>query len=165
MRKDGTAFKRAFGERLFNRRTELALSGREAAESSLVSTSIIYRCESGASLPESDALIRLVNNLRIDVSDILPKCKSQQETSCTIPKKINLKEITKEQFTELFSEAIALRRKELGESQVDLAEKLDTTQSLVSRWENGTDTPRSMMFIRLMQVLQFDPFGIATAKR
>ena len=163
MQKEEKAFRRAFGEKLHSRRVELDLSGREAAESSFVSTAIIYRCETGESLPESDAFIRIVNNLHIDVSDILPSSKI--EASLTASKKIDLKEITKEQFTQLFSEAIAVRRKELGDSQGDLAEKIDATQSMVSRWENGTETPRSTMFIRLMKVLQFDPFGIAKAKR
>lgn len=165
VRPDEITFRQSLGKVIHEKRIRLSLTGKQASEKSLVSNRLISECENGKVSPDSYALIRLMENLDFRLSDLGIAIGNKSQQDSQIPQKISLKEITKQQFTKIFSEALANRRRELGESQVDLAEKLETTQSAVSRWEHGTETPRSMMFIRLMKVLQFDPFGIAKAKR
>ena len=45
------------------------------------------------------------------------------------------------------------RRKELGMTQMELAEKMEVDQSSVACWENGTTGPHRSKLIRLAKVL------------
>ena len=49
---------------------------------------------------------------------------------------------------------IAERRKELGYSQKDLAEKLNITDKAVSKWETGRSSPDVSMLIPLAEELE-----------
>lgn len=53
----------------------------------------------------------------------------------------------------LFNEMLMKRRKELGMTQDDLAEKLSVSRQSVSRWENGECMPDSEKLLRLSDVL------------
>lgn len=53
----------------------------------------------------------------------------------------------------LFNEMLMRRRKELGMTQDDLAEKLSVSRQSVSRWENGECMPDSEKLLRLSDVL------------
>ena len=54
----------------------------------------------------------------------------------------------------LFNEMLMKRRRELGMTQDDLAEKLDISRQSVSRWENGECMPDSDKLIKLSDVLE-----------
>lgn len=49
---------------------------------------------------------------------------------------------------------IAARRKELGMTQANLAEKIHVTDKAVSRWERGLSVPDSDMLISISEVLE-----------
>lgn len=53
----------------------------------------------------------------------------------------------------LFNEMLIKKRKELGMTQEDLAEKLSVSRQSVSRWENGECLPDSERLLRLSDVL------------
>jgi transcriptional regulator with XRE-family HTH domain len=57
----------------------------------------------------------------------------------------------------LLSEAIRLRREELGLDQSELAERLGVGQQTVSRWETGSGLPRRERLPQLADALDFDP--------
>jgi transcriptional regulator with XRE-family HTH domain len=57
----------------------------------------------------------------------------------------------------LLSEAIRLRREELGLDQSELAERLGVGQQTVSRWETGSGLPRRERLPQLADALEFDP--------
>ena len=61
--------------------------------------------------------------------------------------------IKKEVKNMLFNEILMKRRKELGITQDDLAEKLDISRQSISRWENGECMPDSERLIKLSDVL------------
>jgi transcriptional regulator with XRE-family HTH domain len=56
----------------------------------------------------------------------------------------------------LLSEAIRLRREELGLDQSELAGRLGVGQQTVSRWETGTGLPRRERLPQLAEALEFD---------
>ena len=49
---------------------------------------------------------------------------------------------------------IAKRRKELGYTQQELAEKLNVSDKVVSKWETGRSLPDTSIIIDLAEVLQ-----------
>ena len=57
----------------------------------------------------------------------------------------------------LLSEAIRLRREELGLDQSELAERLGVGQQTVSRWETGAGLPRRERLPQLASSLEFEP--------
>jgi transcriptional regulator with XRE-family HTH domain len=57
----------------------------------------------------------------------------------------------------LLSEAIRLRREELGLDQSELAGRLGVGQQTVSRWETGSGLPRRERLPQLAEALEFDP--------
>ena len=57
----------------------------------------------------------------------------------------------------LLSEAIRLRREELGLDQSELALRLGVGQQTVSRWETGSGLPRRERLPQLADALEFDP--------
>jgi transcriptional regulator with XRE-family HTH domain len=57
----------------------------------------------------------------------------------------------------LLSEAIRLRREELGLDQSELAERLGVGQQTVSRWETGHGLPRRERLPQLADALEIDP--------
>lgn len=56
----------------------------------------------------------------------------------------------------LLSEAIRLRREELGLDQSELARRLGVGQQTVSRWETGTGLPRRDRLPQLADSLELD---------
>jgi transcriptional regulator with XRE-family HTH domain len=57
----------------------------------------------------------------------------------------------------LLSEAIRLRREELGLDQSELAYRLGVGQQTVSRWETGAGLPRRDRLPQLASALELDP--------
>lgn len=57
----------------------------------------------------------------------------------------------------LLSEAIRLRREELGLDQSELAQRLGVGQQTISRWETGHGLPRRERLPQLADALDFDP--------
>ena len=53
-----------------------------------------------------------------------------------------------------FNETLIKRRKEVGMTQDDLAEKLGVSRQSVSKWENGECMPDSEKLIKLAEVLE-----------
>jgi transcriptional regulator with XRE-family HTH domain len=47
-------------------------------------------------------------------------------------------------------------RQQVGYSQVDIAEKLNTSQQTISRWELGIRTPKPKQAKRLAEVLGYE---------
>ena len=54
----------------------------------------------------------------------------------------------------IFSEKLMQRRKALGMTQEDLAERLDVSRQTVGKWENGDFMPDADKFIRLADILE-----------
>ena len=62
------------------------------------------------------------------------------------------------------AEVISSRRKELGMTQKDLAEKLNITDKAVSKWERGIACPDTASIPKLAQVLGISLEELMTAK-
>ena len=62
------------------------------------------------------------------------------------------------------AEVIASRRRELGLTQKDLAEKLNTTDKAVSKWERGIACPDTAAIPKLAQILGISIEELMTAK-
>jgi len=62
------------------------------------------------------------------------------------------------------AEVISSRRKELGMTQKDLAEKLNITDKAVSKWERGIACPDTATIPKLAQVLGISLEELMTAK-
>ena len=62
------------------------------------------------------------------------------------------------------AEVIANRRKELGLTQKDLAEKLNITDKAVSKWERGIACPDTAAIPKLAQILGISIEELMTAK-
>ena len=56
-----------------------------------------------------------------------------------------------------FGEQLRRRRKELGYSREELAQKLGITGSAVGNYETGVSAPRESVLLRLFDVLQVEP--------
>lgn len=56
-----------------------------------------------------------------------------------------------------FGEQLRSRRKELGYSREELAQKLGITSSAVGNYETGVSAPRESVLLRLFDVLQVEP--------
>ena len=56
-----------------------------------------------------------------------------------------------------FGEQLRRRRKELGYSREELAQKLGITSSAVGNYETGVSAPRESVLLRLFDVLQVEP--------
>src|SRR5258708_17505828 len=54
----------------------------------------------------------------------------------------------------ILGQRIQQRRKDFGMSQMEFAEKLDTAQAQVSRYETGQNDPTSEVIIRMAQILR-----------
>lgn len=54
------------------------------------------------------------------------------------------------------SNFIKLKRKELGITQNELAEKLSVTEKAISRWETGRGTPDISLLLPLSKALNVD---------
>ena len=61
------------------------------------------------------------------------------------------------------AEVISSRRKELGMTQKDLAEKLNITDKAVSKWERGIACPDTAVIPRLAQILGISLEELMTA--
>ena len=62
------------------------------------------------------------------------------------------------------AEVISSRRKELGLTQKDLAEKLDITDKAVSKWERGLACPDTALIPKLAVILGITIEELMTAK-
>lgn len=62
------------------------------------------------------------------------------------------------------AEVIASRRRELGLTQKDLAEKLNITDKAVSKWERGIACPDTAAIPKLAQILGISIEELMTAK-
>jgi transcriptional regulator with XRE-family HTH domain len=62
------------------------------------------------------------------------------------------------------AEVIASRRKELGMTQKDLAEKLNITDKAVSKWERGVACPDTAAIPQLAQILGISIEELMTSK-
>ena len=62
------------------------------------------------------------------------------------------------------AEVISTRRKELGLTQKDLAEKLNITDKAVSKWERGIACPDTAVIPKLAQILGVSLEELMTAK-
>lgn len=62
------------------------------------------------------------------------------------------------------AEVISSRRKELGLTQKDLAEKLDITDKAVSKWERGLACPDTALIPKLAGILGITIEELMTAK-
>ena len=62
------------------------------------------------------------------------------------------------------AEVISSRRKELGMTQKDLADKLNITDKAVSKWERGIACPDTAVIPRLAQILGISLEELMTAK-
>lgn len=62
------------------------------------------------------------------------------------------------------AEVISSRRKELGMTQKDLAEKLNITDKAVSKWERGIACPDTAAIPKLAQILGISLEELMTAK-
>ena len=62
------------------------------------------------------------------------------------------------------AEVISSRRKELGLTQKDLAEKLDITDKAVSKWERGLACPDTALIPKLAGILGLTIEELMTAK-
>ncbi len=163
IREDEIQFRSSLATVVLNRRKESALTQQDIAEKANVHLTKISQIETEAGTALPDTMIRIMQAMKLSLSDFgvqIPNVQDQPK-----PRKINLATITREDFREVFAKMMVERRKAVGMSQADLAARLETNQAAVSRWEHEEDIPGSMMFIRIMQVLEFDPFGIATKKR
>ena len=56
-----------------------------------------------------------------------------------------------------FGEQLRRRRKELGLSREELADKLGVTRSAVGNYETGLSAPKESVLLRLFDVLQVEP--------
>ena len=56
-----------------------------------------------------------------------------------------------------FGEQLRQRRKELGLSREELADKLGVTRSAVGNYETGLSAPKESVLLRLFDVLQVEP--------
>ena len=54
-------------------------------------------------------------------------------------------------------ELIATARTSAGLTQVGLAAAIGTTQSVISRWERGADTPRVDTLVRILRACGYEP--------
>ena len=54
-------------------------------------------------------------------------------------------------------ELIAAARTGAGLTQVELAAAIGTTQSAISRWERGADSPRVDTLVRILRACRYEP--------
>ena len=62
------------------------------------------------------------------------------------------------------AEVITARRKELGMTQKDLAEKMNITDKAVSKWERGIACPDTAAIPKLAQILEISIEELMTSK-
>jgi transcriptional regulator with XRE-family HTH domain len=133
-----------FGQFVGARRQELRLSRCDLAAAVGVTVGTVVAWELGYRAPGPKQLPRLADALEVDASSLVAALPHDQDQTT-------------------LGELITARQRELGLHGAEVAQRVGTTESTVSRWVHGHSRPGPANLERLAEVLDLRYADVATA--